>query len=336
MMARCISSLLFFLLMSVAPVPCGAQASDRQAAKELFKEGNQLRWKKEYARALRSYEQAYRLFPSYKILLNMGLTLQDTGRHTEAAAFFERFIMRGAGQSPKEMVQLAQEQLAELRGKLGRLWVSCPVQGVLVVVDGKKVGFTPVARWVYLEPGKHRLALSAKGYAPLTRDLSLAAGQALDVPVRLVPRQAGDKEVVKQPETQTVSEALLLQRRSRKTRWAYVGLGTGLALATTGAVLLILGIDQGESAHANYLAAAESSPPGDLLQLEEYDTHKEAARTKVIVGDILLGAAAVALGFSIYQFATRPAAGGSRDRGTRSVTLSPVRGGATVFMGMSF
>ena len=293
--------LLLSLSTLVYPDLCRAQIQDRKKAKVLFEKGNELRWKKDFLGALKMYERAYKYFPSYKILLNMGLTLQDTGRHTEAAAFFERFIHRGRGQSPEEMVRLAKEQLAKIRTTLSRLWVSCPVLGVLVKVDGKKVGFSPVARWIYLKPGKHLLKFSGRAYKPLQKTVSLAPGQALDLPVRMVPRQIGDRDLRRTPPIPVCRmPASALRQRRTKTISGSVSLALGMALATTAGVLYGLGKTQGDEAYDSYSAA---STPGDIAR---YHEELNNAETTMAVGHGFLALSMIAIGISLYQLLTRP------------------------------
>lgn len=90
------------------------------------------------------------------------------------------------------------------------------------------------------------------------------------------------------------------EKRRSKTIWAYTCLGVGLASIATGGVLYGLGFSGRSDAYDMYSAATVQS---------EIDSHWEdvdAGQTKITMGHVLVGVGAAALGFSIYQFISRP------------------------------
>ena len=96
---------------------------DKTRASVLFKEGNRLRKERRFTEALEKYDEAYRIYPSYKIDLNRGLTLQDLGREPEAAMAYQRFLYQGAGKISEKKKALALRKLGELQKRLALLEV---------------------------------------------------------------------------------------------------------------------------------------------------------------------------------------------------------------------
>ena len=116
---RPVKAVLLFSLLAGAlllTLAAPARADDAKArASVLFKEGNQFRKQRRFDEALDNYREAYRLYPSYKINLNLGLTLMDVGKDAEAARAFQRFIYQEPGKISDEKRALAIRKLNQKR-----------------------------------------------------------------------------------------------------------------------------------------------------------------------------------------------------------------------------
>ena len=324
-------ALLLLCALLLAATPAAAKPTPKQEAQTLYKRANKLFKRGMYLDALAKYRKARALYPSFKIDLNIGATLDALGRRTEAASYFERFLIQSTN-APQKITDAAKERLGELKSKLGSVRLTSMVEGATVSVDGKAVGKTPVELPIYLEPGAHELKLEHTGHQPLTRKMDLAAGQheTLDLsprpeaPPRPTPNPAPGVDEAEQRRLQEQAEV----RRS-KTLWAYTTLGVGAALAVTAAVLYGVGASQGGDAHEAYQAATEPA------EIEAHYDDVEAAKTKLVVGHVMLGLAAASLGVSVYYFLTRPAEERANPLGSAStpgprVTLAPTLGGLSL------
>jgi tetratricopeptide (TPR) repeat protein len=320
--------LLFALIL--AATPAAAKPTPKQQAQTLYKRANKLFKRGMYLDALPKYRKARALYPSFKIDLNIGATLDAMGRRTEAASYFERFLIQSTN-APQKITNAAKERLGELKKKLGSVKLTSIVEGATVSVDGKAVGKTPMELPLYLEPGAHELKLEHTGHQPLTRKMNLAAGQheTLDLSPRpeAPPPPPPPPPVVDEAEQRRLQEQA--QVRRSKTLWAYTTLGVGAALAVTAAVLYGVGASQGGEAHEAYQAATAPE------EIEAHYNDVEAAKTKLVVGHVMLGLAAASLGVSIYHFLTRPAEERAAPVGSAStpgprVTLAPTLGGLSL------
>jgi hypothetical protein len=323
-------ALLLLSALLLAATPAAAKPSPKQEARTLYKKANKLFKRGMYLDALAKYRQARALYSSFKIDLNIGATLDAMGRRTEAASYFERFLIQSTN-APQKITDAAKERLDELKKKLGSVKLTSMVDGATVSVDGKGVGKTPLELPIYLEPGKHEIKLEHTGHKPLTRQMDLAAGQheTLDLSPRpeALPPPPPPPTGVDEAEQRRLQEQAKVRRS--KTLWAYTTLGVGAALAVTAAVLYGVGASQGSDAHAAYQEAT------DPAEIESQYKDVEAAKTKLVVGHVMLGLAAASLGVSVYHFLTRPAderpasAGAARTPGAR-VTLAPTLGGLSL------
>ncbi len=98
-----------------SPGVCSAQAKDDKVkAQRLFKEANTLFTRGMYLDALARYRQARKLYASYKIDLQIGETLRYLKRYTEAAVYYDRFMM-SAAEVPKPIIRQVKRELKKLR-----------------------------------------------------------------------------------------------------------------------------------------------------------------------------------------------------------------------------
>ena len=327
--------------------PRGAAAeTGKEQAKVLFKKASELFDRGMYLDALQRFRQARALYPSFKIDLNIGATLDAMGRRTEAAVYFEKFLVNAA-KAPPEIIKAATKRLGELRNKLGRVKVTCLVVGATVMVNHKAVGRIPLELAVYLEPGKHTLKAEKTGYLPGTVELILDAGEyrELDLPLKpeaetapVTPRPASAPSVTVKPPPpasapveaspagSAVNRSATQQRRRSKTIQAFIALGVGAALTVAAGTLLGVGAGQGSDAHEGYMAS------GDPEQIKLYRDEMDSARAKIIAGGVVAGLVSVALGYGIYQLVTRPEAPPSagQKRALSIIGIAPSVRGATM------
>ena len=360
------AGLLSLLLAAGLLAPAAARA-DRQVARELFLEGNRLRARRDHAAALAKYRAAYRLLPSYKIDLNMGLTLMDLGRRAEAAATLERFLRRGASRSPGYIVRLAHKRLAHLKRSLASVRIRCPVPGAAVLVNGQLRGRTPLHEPIYFNVGGVPMTLDIKvhrrGHLPATFRRVLRPGRhvELDAPLRRRPRVPGAKDQLdmtpglgrdvpgareqleldddlgpwparEQMEVDFDADPIHVTERRRKTVWSYGLLGGGLVCVAAAGVLYGVGVAQGDEAHALY---SEATAQTEQAQVDGYREDVLSARSRVAAGSVLLGVGAVAVGVAVYLLVTRPEAPATL-ASRPALGIAPLTGGAALSLGGRF
>lgn len=334
----------YFILLALLGVglssgPAHAETA-REKAVKLLKEGSDLYTKKDHKGALDRFQRAYQLFPSFKIHYNLAMVHNDMGQQVKAAQHFELFL-KGEGASPA-LVKTARARFSVLRQRLASVTLSCVEKGAVVVVDGKEVGKTPLETKLYLSPGKHTVVVTKEGHVAfeLDQDRPFVAGvhKKIDVVLNKEPEAKTPKTIAPTPaaDTGTDDPLLVKQRRKTKTILAYSFLGAGVALGVTAAVLYGLGATQGGDAHDKYNEAAGKNPPANETEIDGYYEDIESARTKILVGNILIGAAVAALGVSIYQFLTRPSAPEASAHVRPPLNVGVVRGGATLTFGATF
>lgn len=161
--------------------------SARSEARALVARAFEHVYEGEHALALEKFRHAHRVYPSPKILLNIGTTLKKLGRYAESSAVYERYLTH-----PETDPTRRAEVRRELEGALARvarLQIEVNVEGARILVDGKAVSLDD-RHQVRVDPGAHTVVAEKEGYE--TRTLSafdLDTGETRTVRLGLISHQ---------------------------------------------------------------------------------------------------------------------------------------------------
>lgn len=304
--------------------------SDKQTATYLFKQGNRLFRRGMYFDALKKYKQAKAIYPTPRIDMNIGSTLDAMGKRPQAASYFHRFLMQ-KGNTPARLVKQAEYYLFKIKRRVGSVKLTCPEESATVKVDGRVVGTTPLALPIYFNPGVHRVEVQKDHVGTFGTHVRLRAGKHISLDAPLRPGE-GRFAPATAAAAKGATDAPTTGPRRTKTILAYTSLGLGAALAVGAAVMYGVGFRQGDEAHSAYLRQTDP----ELIKFHYDDV--ESAKTKLLVGHVLAGVAVAAIGVSVYAFLTRPDAEAQEQapaRPSASVGLLP-GGGAVLTFGGQF
>jgi hypothetical protein len=151
-------------------------------AKRAFASGVEHFQKHAYAEALLAFEGSYRLNPVAGVLFNIALTQNELGRRREAYATFERYLGT-ATPSPTQKIE-ADKQMSSLRARLALVELDVPANA-RVLLDGHPLA-APYNHLV-LDPGEHKLDVSAEGREPSSRTITARGGMQLSISMTLAP-----------------------------------------------------------------------------------------------------------------------------------------------------
>lgn len=196
-----------WVVASTLALSSSAWADDKAAAEQLFRIGAAAYKDGKFGAAASNFEQAYASFQAPEIAFSAAQAhrLQygqdsDPTHVKRAIELFEAYL---AGAPSGNKREDAKAHLARLRDVLAKLeasgqkvlivekttpsiYVSVAIEGALITIDGKAVDrYTSID----VSPGEHVVGVTAEGYLPEERKLTVTKGQAM-VPVELRPQPA--------------------------------------------------------------------------------------------------------------------------------------------------
>lgn len=154
-------------------------------AKRHFEVGLQLFNDKAFDPALVEFREAYRLSKRPSALRNVAQTLRELQRFPEAYAAFEQLLsVHVAELNAKEKVDLT-KAMSDLEQVTATLDVRIAEADATVLIDGEKVGVSPLPRAIRVKIGQHHVRVEKPDFVPFESDLTVVAQQQAAVDVTL-------------------------------------------------------------------------------------------------------------------------------------------------------
>jgi len=197
-MRRSSTLALFFSLALLASAAFAEPtAADRATARTLAQEGQQALESKNYAIAVDKFSRADSLVHAPTLLLGLARAQVGLGRLVEAQESYNRIIRdgvpAGSPHSWSKALEDANKEVAALPARLP--WVTITVLGPTnpeVIIDSTPVPIASLGVKRPVNPGGHTIKVSAEGFVPTEKSISLSEGQTLTVNLELeqVPSDA--------------------------------------------------------------------------------------------------------------------------------------------------
>ena len=158
----------------------------RQAARELFLEGNRLFYVPRYTGAAEKYVAALSQWKHPAFYFNLALTQLYLGQQAEAHDNLERAVQQGEEPLGAVPFREAHKQIEELETQLGRIRVSCPTRGAEVTLDGTTLFNAPGSRDAWVKASAHEIIAKKSEYVTQARRVNVASGklETVDLPLR--------------------------------------------------------------------------------------------------------------------------------------------------------
>lgn len=196
---RAAAALAVLAIFAFAPRSAAQSASELAAARSLFEEGLAAARDGRWDEARQRFERSYEIAPRPTTLLNLAGAQVQTGRLVAGAESYRRFLAEARRGREARYRRQAQQALAEVEPRLGRLIVR--VEGLeeadTVLLDGVELARAAIGVGVPVDPGRRTLAVR-RGDADRAREVvTVAEGEQREVTLRAValrvPATAADR-----------------------------------------------------------------------------------------------------------------------------------------------
>jgi hypothetical protein len=170
-----------------------AQVNDaeRAAARELFKEGDELQRAGKFSDALDKFQRAQRVYSAPTNELRIAQCQAAVGQLVEAAESYRATLrMPVPAGSPKAFdaaVEQAKTELAQLEPRVPKLvvQVSPANSNPQMLIDGQSVSAALIGEPLPLDPGSHRVRITAQGFGGFEQDALLKERETTTVAAAL-------------------------------------------------------------------------------------------------------------------------------------------------------
>ena len=312
---------LAFLSLSLAcglVSPTRAQDASPSAeqvaeARALFERGLAAADAERWAEAVELFRHARDLVERPSIVFNLGQALMRLGRATEAQTALERFVAIADASADRADIAVAERLLSELALAQGTLELSVEPADAVIELDGALLEGAGAERVITLDPGRHRIAVTAPGHRPDRFEVSVIAGsrERRSALLERLPSRPATLVVHAPADAEVRVDGLLAGRGEIETE--LVPGEHHVAVSSAGTSLLERDLDVGE---------------GDRVVLDAVVHEAEASIVEepwlwVVVGLAVVGAGVgIGVGVVLSQPPTDPALGYA---GSTGVTVSALR-----------
>ncbi len=281
-------AVLFVLAASSTAVPVradqpGPSSGKNAAAEELFAQGRALLDAGRFGEACAKLAESERLDPAAGTLLNLADCFEKNGQTASAWATFKDAERAAAARQRPDWERLAGKRAKALEPKLSRITLTVPdaarVSGLAVSLNAVHVEAAAFDTAIPVDPGAVVVSASAPGRQPWAAQVDVRADGdkvAITIPALAV-----------EPSTPRIAPAT----PSASGRLPALSWGLGAAavvLGAAGATSWVIGRNE-KSDLEDGCGRTASCGHGDVV----------ASRTKLILGDVLMGSGAIALGAAI-------------------------------------
>jgi hypothetical protein len=173
------AALVLFAALSASRT---ARAQDAAIAETLYQEGQTLMAAGKTAEACEKFAASHRLDPAPGTVLNLAACHEKLGKDATAWAEFKEAQALAARRGDKRREEYAAQKIEALEKHLHRVVIEIlsPVPNMTVTLDDKPLVREAWGTGLALDPGLHKLEVSAPGFATWKREVNLGPSSGTD------------------------------------------------------------------------------------------------------------------------------------------------------------
>lgn len=288
-----------------------ASAETSPQVDALFKRGVEFYKEADFRAAVVEFKRAYEVSnKDYRILYNIAQCEYQLTNYVGAYNAFEKYLADGGEKVKEDKRSEVTSELAKLKSRIGIVTVKVDPPGAQVTVDGDAIGKAPLSEAVKLNPGSHKVEVTASGYERTLESVEVGSGDVRTVEVKLKPTPIAPPP----PSTGGTDKD-----------WTAPAVGWGITGGLLAGTIVFGLVAKGKETD---LADAKALPNADAANLKSLDGK---VGTFALVTDVFLGATIVAAGVSTY-LTIRTATGGGETKETAKagVRFVPTFGGGAL------
>jgi PEGA domain len=179
----------------LAPIPVAAQStqpSELAAARSLFNEARELEKQGQWAEALTTLEAVASVRMTAQVRFHIALCHEHIGKLVAARNGFETARREAREEKAEQVLLESTEHIEALEARIPSVRIKLSEQppGLSVLIDGDEIQTGLLAVPIPLDPGEHRVRVTAPGHEDVERIVSLEEGATQDLAIEMQPLPA--------------------------------------------------------------------------------------------------------------------------------------------------
>lgn len=253
--------------------PASAEDDAKEAAKYHFELGVDLYKAGDHAGAMAEFLKAREASPHYAPLYNIAMCHLELQDYKDAMETFELYLEEGGTEISQDRVQEVQDRLKEIKSILCQVTLDVDVEGAEILVDGQKLGTTPLEGILFLDAGEHILRIHKEGHEPYEKEIVLSRGEKASYSIQLpaLEGEEDDGQPVPAP-VQPASGPDGKKTVSAPVLWA--------VLSTTAALLVTSAVTGG-------LVVSRKNHYDEMSAQADWMTYRSVTRRLAVATDVL-------------------------------------------------
>jgi hypothetical protein len=292
----------------------------REQAQSLFSRGRELFRHKKYDEALAQFRASHEIVASPNTRLEIARCLRELKNPVAAYVEFGRAAIEAQElvsqdhryQRAYDAAMAEREDLAPQLG-FATIHIENPSDGTVVKVGGEEMRRAAWAEPVPLAAGTTEIVVETPGHAPVTKTVTVAAGQQAALSVDAQSGDLANKAALPPPQPSPEPSSWTASART----WSYVAGGVGAAGMLTFAIF-------GSMAQSNYDDLTRACPAGPCGADKASEISSGKTQETVANVGLALGIAGLATGAALFVVSL------PRGNATPSAALVVMPGGAGV------
>lgn len=224
------------LLAMILTFPGQASAEvAHNEARQHFERGRQLEQAGDTPGALREFELAHELRPSFRLRRHIGRACESLGRLSEALNHYQAYLNDGGARVGARDRRAVQRSITNLEPRLASLQVTTS-EGATISLNGDIIGTAPLESPLPVDPGELHLEVRLDQHLPFVTRQTAAEGEAVVVEAELVPLAEETPTTGEiDPDSDPSGRDARSHRRRVHRAWFWATFGITAALAVGGA-----------------------------------------------------------------------------------------------------
>lgn len=159
--------------------PATSEAADKAEAKRHFETGLAMMELEDFSGAAVEFEASLAAYTSRNAMFNLAMCYKALHKYPKALETFRKVLEMYGSKMSQEDRKEVKKNIKSISRMVGELEINTGMRDVEVLIDGEKVGTTPLAAPVLVGAGEHRVRVSKSGYNDEEKVVAVAAGKTV-------------------------------------------------------------------------------------------------------------------------------------------------------------